>query len=194
VFETYASGHYGLAAISKSLEARGVLTRMGKPHWDREHMRKMLHNETYAGTRYYNRMTTVKEGLGDSRSKRGRWVERDRTQWIAVSVPAIVSQELFDKVQERLKHNTQRYRQPDTRYLLSGLVSCGECGHAYSSYRRYVKTARAGGRLAVYHRAGYRCNWRAAEAQHDVTRIERCRNSEIATHPSKAGSSTSSGM
>ena len=34
----------------------------------------------------------------------------------------------------------------------------------------------------MYHKAGYRCNWRAAEAQHDVSRIKRCRNSEIATH------------
>jgi hypothetical protein len=34
----------------------------------------------------------------------------------------------------------------------------------------------------VYHRAVYRCNRRPQENMHDRTRIERCRNSEIATH------------
>jgi site-specific DNA recombinase len=34
IFEVYASGKYGLIAISRWLEERGILTRMGKRLWD----------------------------------------------------------------------------------------------------------------------------------------------------------------
>ena len=34
----------------------------------------------------------------------------------------------------------------------------------------------------MYHRSVYRCNRRARQYGHDLTQIERCRNSEIGTH------------
>jgi hypothetical protein len=34
----------------------------------------------------------------------------------------------------------------------------------------------------VYHRSVYRCNRRARQYAHDLTQIERCRNSEVGTH------------
>ena len=52
---------------------------------------------------------------------------RDRAEWIAVKVPAIVSRELFDEVQEKLRLHQQRYSTPVTHYLLSRLVQCGCC-------------------------------------------------------------------
>src|SRR5262249_18380751 len=46
-------------------------------------------------------------------------------------VPAIVSTDLFQAVQEQLRENQQRIRQRRTgnRYLLQGLVVCGLCGY-----------------------------------------------------------------
>jgi hypothetical protein len=113
---------------------------------------------------------------------RGQWIFRDRSDWIAVKVPAIVSRELFDKVQEQLREHDARYCQPVTHYLLSGLVQCGVCGSGYSSFRRWQKVVRPSGKVSVYHHAAYRCNRRARENNHDRTQIERCRNSEISTH------------
>ena len=113
---------------------------------------------------------------------RGRWVYRDRAEWIPVKVPPIVSRELFETVHERLRLHEERYCRPVTHYLLQGLVQCGVCGSRCSSSRRYQKVVRPSGRLSVYHRAMYRCNRRAQENMHDRTRIERCRNSEIGTH------------
>jgi hypothetical protein len=52
-----------------------------------------------------------------------------------VKVPAIVSQETFDKVQARLQRNIQRYRHPAVHYLLKGLIECGECGFLFSPYQ-----------------------------------------------------------
>jgi site-specific DNA recombinase len=113
---------------------------------------------------------------------RGRWVYRDRAEWIPVKVPPIVSRELFDTVHIKLRRHEERYCRPVTHYLLQGLVQCGVCGSRCSSSRRYQKVVRPSGRLSVYHRAVYRCNRRAQENMHDRTRIERCRNSEIGTH------------
>jgi site-specific DNA recombinase len=143
----------------------------------------MLKNETYTGTRYFNRITRATEAPSEGRQViRGRWVYRERSEWIPVKVPPIVSRELFETVHERLRLHEERYCRPVTHYLLQGLVQCGVCGSRCSSSRRYHKVVRPSGRLSVYHRAVYRCNRRARENMHDRTRLERCRNSEIGTH------------
>jgi site-specific DNA recombinase len=183
IFKMFASGHFGLVTISRSLEERRVPTRMGRPLWHRDQIKAMLNNETYAGTRYFNRITAATEVSREGRQViRGRWVYRDRAEWIAVKVPAIVPRELFETVHEKLRLHEERYCRPVTHHLLQGLVQCGVCGSRCSSSRRYHKVMRPSGRLSVYHRAMYRCNRRAQENMHDRTRIERCRNSEIGTH------------
>jgi hypothetical protein len=183
IFEMFASGRFGLVTISRSLEERRVPTRMGRPLWQRDQIKDMLKNETYAGTRYFNRITRVTEAIHEGKPViRGRWIYRDRAEWIPVNVPPIVPRELFETVHERLRLHEERYCRPITHYLLQGLVQCGVCGSRCSSSRRYQKVVRPSGRLSVYHRAVYRCNRRARENMHDRTRIERCRNSEIGTH------------
>jgi transposase InsO family protein len=94
---------------------------------------------------------------------RGRWVYRDRAEWIPVTVPTIVSRELFDTVHEKLRLHEERYCRPITHYLLHGLVQCGVCGSRCSSSRGYHRVVRPSGRVCVYHRAAYRCNRRAQE-------------------------------
>jgi site-specific DNA recombinase len=183
IFEMFASGCFGLITISRSLEERRVPTRMGRPLWHRDQIKAMLKNETYAGTRYFNRLTAATAASRESKEViRGRWVYRDRAEWIPVSVPPIVPRELFDTVHEKLRRHEERYCRPVTHYLLQGLAQCGVCGSRCSSSRRYQKVVRPSGRLSVYHRAMYRCNRRAQENMHDRTRIERCRNAEIGTH------------
>jgi site-specific DNA recombinase len=183
IFEMFASGRFGLVTISRSLEERRIPTRTGLTQWHRDSIKFMLKNETYAGTRYFNRITRATEAYREgSHVIPGRWVYRDRTEWIPVRVPPIVPRELFDQVHERLRLHEERYCRPVTHYLLQGLVQCGVCGSRCSSSRRYQKVLRPSGRLSVYHRAMYRCNRRARENMHDRTRIERCRNSEIGTH------------
>jgi site-specific DNA recombinase len=183
IFEMFASGTYGLVTISRHLEEHHILTSTGRQRWDSNRIKLILKNETYAGTRYFNRMTRVKKG--DRQGKkliRGQWVYRERPDWIAVNVPAIVSRELFDQVQEKLREHDKRYCQPVTHYLLSGLVQCGVCGSGCSSFRRWQKVVRPSGAVSVYHHAAYRCNRRARENNHDRTQIDRCTNSESSTH------------
>lgn len=78
--------------------------------------------------------------------------ERPRTEWIAVgTIPAIISQELFERVQEMLTRNQQlalRHAHAE-RYLLRALISCGQCRHwcfgrtcSRGSYAYYECTGR----------------------------------------------------
>jgi site-specific DNA recombinase len=183
VFEMFASGKFGLVTICRNLEKRSILTYKGRSQWDNDRVESMLVNETYAGIRYFNRLTTDKSAAPESAKViHGRFVNRDRAEWIGVSVPAIVSRELFDAVQERLRVHDQRYCRPPTHYLLGGLVQCGFCGARASSSRGWHRVPRPSGKVSVYHRAEYRCNRRAHENMHDRTRIKRCRNSSISTH------------
>jgi hypothetical protein len=183
IFEMFASGNYGLVNISRFLEEQCILTRTGRAQWHRDQIKFMLKNETYTGVRYYNCMRHATEANREGNEViRGKWIFRDRAEWIPVNVPAIVSRELFDKVQERLRTNDQRYCKPATHYLLSGLVRCGVCGARCSSSQRYFKVVQPFGKVSVYHRAMYRCNRQAQENTHDRTQIERCSNSRIGTH------------
>ncbi len=177
IFETYATGSLGLCAISRSLEERCIPACRGGMRWNANHLRCMLTNVTYTGTRYFNRTTAVRDASG----KRALRVPRDRKEWIAVPVPTIVSQELFDRAQERLRRRAARYRRPPVRYLLSGLIRCGECGRGYSSSRWYEREKRRNGEARVTHCAAYRCNTAFTIAQHDRAR-QHCHNSRIYTH------------
>jgi site-specific DNA recombinase len=122
----FASGNYGLVTISRHLEERRVLTATGRQRWDNDRIKSILKNETYTGTRYFNRIIHATEANREGKKVvRGQWIFRDRSDWIAVQVPAIVSREVFDKVQDKLREHDARYCQPVTHYLLSGLVQCG---------------------------------------------------------------------
>jgi site-specific DNA recombinase len=166
IFEMFANGNYGLVTISRYLEERGITTRAGRLNWDRGQIKSMLKNGRYTGTRYYNRITKATEGNREGKQViRGKWVYRDRAEWIAVSVPPIIPRELFDNVQEKLRRHEERYCTPVTHYLLSGLVQCGVCGCRCSSSRRYHKVVQPSGKVSVYHRAVYRCNRQARESR-----------------------------
>jgi hypothetical protein len=131
--------------------------------------------------RRFIRTPTLSSG-STSKKKRTTYRPKDRSEWIGVKVPPIVSQELFDSVQERLRQNRQRYLRPPIRHLLGGMLRCGECGSAMYSYDRYYTRMTTEPRLGVYHKAAYNCLWRIRAHEHCKDVIERCHNSEIRTH------------
>jgi site-specific DNA recombinase len=183
IFEMFASGEFRLVNIARLLEKSEIRTCLGRSHWDWSQVKAMLKNETYAGVRYFNRITAATDAATDVQKvfKGGRML-RDQADWIAVAVPAIVPRQLFDTVQERLRSHNERYCQPVTRYLLSGLVQCGVCGSACSSSRRYHKVTRPSGKVSLYHNSCYRCNRQAQSFYHEPGQREPCGNSRIATH------------
>jgi site-specific DNA recombinase len=182
LFDTYASEQIGLDRIAKRLEDMGAITKTGKKLWRRSFLKTVLRNETYLGVKYFNTMRCIREyanpiyNIKHSTLKR---INRSREEWIGVEVPAIISRELFDRVQERLKDNRKRYRNPRQAQLLSTLVRCGCCGGSVYAYRRWARSKRKGP-PCVLHSMAYKCNWRFRQQLHSKnSQISRCTNREI---------------
>ena len=77
MFEASASGT-GLCVITRTLEERGILTKLGKTSWDATHVKAMLKNPIYAGTKYHNVMTRDHVAWRDgSVRKRSGYFTRD---------------------------------------------------------------------------------------------------------------------
>jgi len=95
----------------------------------------MLMNPVYTGQLYADRIRAVPirrrgSALRPVGHSAQSWVIRPREDWIALgTVPALVSQELFDLVQAKLARNQQfaRRNAKAEAYLLRALVSCGVC-------------------------------------------------------------------
>ncbi len=132
MFAWYLEDGATLYTVSRRLERDGIKTPRGRPYWSGCSVRAILQDPTYTGTTYGNRLRSVPSrgrvsallpvGPGQSH------VLKPEEEWVAIPVPAIVSEEVFALVREKLSRN-QRTALRNTRheYLLRGLVSCGMC-------------------------------------------------------------------
>ena len=185
VFKEYAKGGIGMNQITRKLEDMGATSKTGKKLWGYSAIQNIFHKRTYTGVRYFNTMRLVTEYAnpisGAKMSK--KLVPREKADWIGIPVPAIISQALFDKVQERLAWNRKRYRNPPTTQLLSSLVKCGYCGSSFYSYQRYYTRKRVDGSICVSHKAAYRCAkhvWRMSHSR--KSDVQRCESTEKVAH------------
>lgn len=185
VFEEYAKGNISMNRLSKKLEEKGVTTKTGKRLWGYSALQSLLKKPVYTGVKYFNQWRSVTEYAnpisGTATSK--KLVKRDRGEWVGIPVPAIISQELFDKAQERLAFNRKRYRSPMQTQLLSSLVKCGYCGTAFSAYRRFYIRERKIVPKRVYHHFAYRCGrhfWWNMHAR--KLGLKRCESREKTAH------------
>jgi len=126
--------------IAKQLTQRGYLTwcdtrinnrrkySAGTWHWNV--VRDMLHNEVYIGVWRYRKKQWVKGE--DNRLHR---VSRERSEWLEVSVPAIIDVDTFEMAQRR-SHDNSKYsgRNKKHDYLLSSRIRCLKCGRAVCGY------------------------------------------------------------
>jgi Luciferase-like monooxygenase/Recombinase zinc beta ribbon domain/Recombinase len=114
----------------------GLRTAQGK-RFASNHIYWILRNKAYVGVLEYN----FRERYGA--------VE---PMTIPGFYPAIIDQELFDRVQGKLRLSAANWRNSyanRTTYLLSGLVVCDACG------RRYLGTAAKGGKFHYYSCGSY---------------------------------------
>jgi site-specific DNA recombinase len=113
--------------ICRSLNADRVPSPTGKTTWAHSTLSRLLRNEAYVGRVYFNRT----ESVPDRRpARRSRQVPRDRADWIPISCPRIVTDEVFEAAGRVAVDNTQwspRRAEPG-QWLLRGLVKCGACG------------------------------------------------------------------
>lgn len=105
IFEKYAEGYTGMDIV-RLLNEKGLRTVRGKP-FTKNSLWTILKNERYAGVYLFKDEVRVEGGI-----------------------PALVSRETFDKVQEMLEVN---HRSPvntwnRATYLLTDKLFCGHCG------------------------------------------------------------------
>jgi site-specific DNA recombinase len=121
MFAWYAEEGRSLHGLAQKLRADGIPPPRVKSRWNVATLRGILINPVYTGEVFAGRIQETPRRL------------RAREDWIPVAaIPAIVSQEQFDRVQARLAQNRQFARRNNTAhpYLLRALVSCGVCGLA----------------------------------------------------------------
>ena len=158
MFRRYADDGAAIADLRRWLEDQGVPTRTGKQRWDRSVIWGMLRNPAYAGTAVFGNTRVIHEQPGLNRTARlaGRTtpravktVDRPQEEWTGIPVPALVDEETFDRVQERLAGN-KRFASRNTKVpsLLQGLAACSSCGYGY--YR--TSTTTSSGKKIYYYR------------------------------------------
>ena len=148
LFGRYTDEAASIADLARWLTEQAVPTRTGKHRWDRSVIWAMLRNPAYAGAAVFGKTVTVAASPGLNRIARqqGRTtpravkvVDRPRTEWVMIPVPAIVSEDTFERAQHRLADN-KRYAARNTKVpsLLTGMTACAGCGYAY--YRTSTRT------------------------------------------------------
>jgi site-specific DNA recombinase len=133
IFEDYVAGH-STREIVRRLNFDQVPSPTGKAVWGTSTIDRVLRNESYVGHAYYNRT----ESIPDARARRRtRQVLRPREQWIAIEVPRIVSDELFEATKKVSRDNSQwsPRRIHDEAWLLRHVLKCGRCGVAVGCHR-----------------------------------------------------------
>ena len=155
IFEMYASGMspYKIAEIlnNEGIPSAGRLTflRTGEkirnnehPYWEETRIRPILKNIEYLGHLAQQKYASVSY-------KNHKIIQKDQSDWIIVynTHEPIISQELWDKVQERLKSRAHgRKMRTGMTHPLSGFLYCADCGsklkmgyvwHKYKNYYTY---------------------------------------------------------
>jgi site-specific DNA recombinase len=137
IYSKYLEGKMGVGGICRYLDEIGYTKKKGSKNWYLTQVKKMLKQEMYMGIRYYNKYRTETSPKG-----KYKMVKRPREEWVGVKVPAIISEEDFQRVQEKLKWNKEKYRNPYKVQLLSNITHCGYCNHRGFGYRRYYRDTR----------------------------------------------------
>jgi len=123
--------------IARKLTELKTPTQSGNPVWRKSTVHHILHNETYAGTAYYNKYRAVQpkaphKTKGYPRFKNTSRLMRPKEEWIPIPAPSIIDRQIWELAQRRFQENA-RLSPRNTRhpYLFRGKVFCGLCDLPY---------------------------------------------------------------
>ncbi|MGI6716802.1 MAG: recombinase family protein [Eubacteriales bacterium] len=133
IYREYLDGA-SLLQIARGLEADGILTAANKRKWRPETLKKILQNEKYIGDALLQKTYTV-DFLSKKRVVNNGIVPQ---YYVENSHEPIIPREIFMQVQEEMvrRANLQagksgKRRIYSSKYALSSIVYCGECGDIY---------------------------------------------------------------
>lgn len=133
IYLEYLQGS-SLKQIGEGLESDGILTAAGKAKWRPETIKKILKNEKYIGDALLQKTYTV-DVLTKKRVKNNGIVPQ---YYVENNHEAIIPRELYMQVQEEMVRRGnirsgkgRKKRVYSSKYALSSIVYCGECGDIY---------------------------------------------------------------
>jgi site-specific DNA recombinase len=123
--------------IAMMLTNLGLPTPNGKEFWRPQTILNILANPFYIGEgAAYRQKFTFIPGEGIKKSN------RPKDEWLTLPngvVPAIITPEVFERVQKRLAYNKlhapRNNKHPEDTLLRSGHIVCGYCGHNLAVHR-----------------------------------------------------------
>jgi site-specific DNA recombinase len=128
IFQTYLAGN-GLKRLANMLNGEKVPAPKGGS-WSSSAIREMLRNHSYLGWYCLGKHSRIKGPDGKK-----RYIDRPFEDWRVWkgSHEAIVTEDLFNQVQERMKrvarhHHMSHAKADHSQYLLTGLLKCSLCG------------------------------------------------------------------
>jgi site-specific DNA recombinase len=136
IYRDYVEHGLTVRQIAKRLTVERIPTPGGAGQWSWSTVDRILREEAYIGTYYYNRKhcVAVDDGQGKKR-QRYKCTERPKEEWIAISVPPIIDLQTFHQAARRGRDN-QSFAPRNLKeeaYLLRRLVRCGRCGSSCSA-------------------------------------------------------------
>lgn len=149
IFEWCAEG-YGIQKIARKLNQQGIpnpstykelkgipykrpATQTGS-YWKYYSVERILKNEVYIGNMVQGRQRNFSY-------KSDKKVNIPKKEWIVVenTHEPIISRELWDKVQQELKHRTKGSVTPGSIGAFSRKLYCKKCGHTLRSFKSHDK-------------------------------------------------------
>lgn len=140
MFDWFVNDNMSCGEIARKLTEMKIKTRSGKKEWNRATIKDILKNDIYTGKIRWNRRKCTKEFDGEMMKKVKK--RRDHSEYILVSGkhPALVSQEMFDKAQERLKAQNPVNADAQLVNPFAGLIVCSKCKKPFTLQMYHTKT------------------------------------------------------
>ena len=138
IFHKYAIEQVGTSEIARYLTKEGYRTYVGNTKWTSQTVIKILKNEKYVGDLVQKKTHTPDFLTHEKHANRGDvpliTIENHHE--------SIVSREVWDIAQERLRKNN-KHREGEcghsNRYVFSGKIKCAECGSSFVGRFKYRK-------------------------------------------------------
>ena len=134
VFTWYACEDISIRQITARLNNSSWYTRKGRKIWSPSIVSALLRNQTYLGTMYCNKIedkhSYMKKHPGVKKC-RTAYMLKDPSEWIGISVTPLIDEQIFFRVQEKLRNNkaySKRNLKVEDRHLFRGMLRCGMCG------------------------------------------------------------------
>ena len=153
IFNMYIEGKFGVRRIARELEKQGIVSPNTGKMFGSDSIKQFILNPKYKG--FYCSGKTISIDY-----KQNKRIRQDESEWNVYkddAIPAIVSEEVWNKANaiykqrgEKSKGNEQAYI---NRYIFSGKLTCADHG---TSYHRHIYKSKKRGEQEVWNCKLYR--------------------------------------